>query len=912
MKRIINKLRIVLTSVLVISSIFNLGAANFAYADSYEHLSLYVSSGNKNGDGSMEKPFGTVEEARDYIRTLKANDQFPQNGVTVNLREGIYNIINAIQFTKEDSGTEEGNIVYRAYLDEDVTINGGIDIPFSSFQKVTDENITSRLSGVASKAVVQYDLYNNGITREMLGELELMGAAVNNDLSFYYNDFTSTPCSKLYFNDKEMTIARWPNEGYAELGEIIDPGIETANWWEGLKGTDRYVPVSERPEYAYGCTFKIPSDKAKLWSKATDGRIYGFFTFDWYDGSDNIKKIDVEQSTLTMQRSAGWLPKAGRPYYVYNILEELDSPGEYYIDRDSGIMYFYPPASSGTCSLSLLKDSVFTFGEGADNIKIKNMTLSYGKHGVTAYNVKNVGIEGCTVNNINLTGVSIHESYNSYVSNCYIHDVGEHAIFMGGPDDFDTLKECGNYVENNWCHDWGQKIGAYSGAVRLVGVGARVSNNKFNSAPHLAVNLYCNDALVEYNDISDVLKTSADAGAIYTGKSWTQRGFVIRNNYIHDIKTSADGEVFGVYLDDFFCGGTVDKNIFANFGGGKDNAAFTGGGQATTVTNNICINTDAMMSLLVDVPHYRNNGEESFNEYKKQLEQRWIESSGFGTEKEYFSEKVYSKYPYIMDFDKNDLVSTMSLNHSVFRNNVAWNCKNGFLMFRQNSYGSGVTYDDLVEEVKNQGAEVGDSFVTTSNPGFTDYADGDMTLKENSEVYSKLKDFEAPDAANMGLYTLRLKNKLNNSVALKVNSPLSITNFKYSMIDAGNENVVPIIKDDTTLVPIRYLAETLGGNADWDSISETAVINVDGKELTIDNKTKEMKLDGEIIESTVKPCMNGGRFLVPLRVISEKFEKTVEWHENGVIIIGNSNKYFDENEYPEKLMLGEMNRRLTY
>lgn len=286
---------------------------------------------------------------------------------------------------------------------------------------------------------------------------------------------------------------------------------------------------------------------------------------------------------------------------------------------------------------------MFSFDKGADYIKLKNMSMYCGRgNAVYARNVESVGVEGCNIYNFASSGIDIGNAYNTYITDCHIHDVGEHAVYLGGPEaDFKTLKPSGNYMENNWCHDWGQKKASYSGAIRGVGVGVRISNNKFNSAPHLAINLFGNDTLIEYNDISDVLNTAADSGAIYTGKSWIQRGLVIRNNYFHDITTNQGGDIFAIYLDDFFCGGTVDRNIFENLSGGDDVAPFVGGGRNTTMTNNVCINTNAVYAMLPEEPRNKKQEEESYKKWLDVIAQRWEAIKGYGLKSDTFSAEVW-------------------------------------------------------------------------------------------------------------------------------------------------------------------------------------------------------------------------------------------------------------------------------
>lgn len=294
------------------------------------------------------------------------------------------------------------------------------------------------------------------------------------------------------------------------------------------------------------------------------------------------------------------------------------------------------------------------------------------------------------------------------------------------------------------------------------------------------------------------------------------------------------------------------------------------------------------------------------------IAQRWQATQGYGLNSDTFSAEVYSKYPDIMDYDENDLPNTINFKHSVFKNNVAWKTKNDNI-YRAAAYGNvGLKKTDLDEYMKNPGVTMESSYMVNGDPGFVDYSFGNLELKSDSVIYTQLKDFEAPDAKNMGLYTLRLKNRIKDGIALKVNLPLSIVNFKYSLIDDENDDVTPVIINGTTMVPIRFIAEILGGTADWNDDTKTAVIIIGDKKLVIDANTGEMTFEGEKIESETKPCITDGRFVVPLRVISEKINKTVEWHDGGLIIIGDSEEYFNEENYSDMLLVGEMCRRLSY
>jgi parallel beta-helix repeat protein len=75
-----------------------------------------------------------------------------------------------------------------------------------------------------------------------------------------------------------------------------------------------------------------------------------------------------------------------------------------------------------------------------------------------------------------------------------------------------------------------------------------------------------------------------DTGTIYIGRDWTERGNVIRNNYIHAV--SVGGDVSGIYLDDLSSGVLVERNIIVGMQRGVD----IGGGRDNIVDNNIFLN----------------------------------------------------------------------------------------------------------------------------------------------------------------------------------------------------------------------------------------------------------------------------------------------------------------------------------
>ena len=148
-----------------------------------------------------------------------------------------------------------------------------------------------------------------------------------------------------------------------------------------------------------------------------------------------------------------------------------------------------------------------------------------------------------------------------------------------------TLTGGNNQIDNNHIYDFGNWIRTYTHAIKVSGVGSKISHNLIHDTPHEALYFCGNDHIIEYNEIHSVTKETGDSGAIHTGRDWTWRGTVLRYNYIHHLTGPGLHGVMGIYLDDFMSGTTIYGNIFLKAG----RAAFIGGGRDNLVKNNIFI-----------------------------------------------------------------------------------------------------------------------------------------------------------------------------------------------------------------------------------------------------------------------------------------------------------------------------------
>ncbi len=105
-----------------------------------------------------------------------------------------------------------------------------------------------------------------------------------------------------------------------------------------------------------------------------------------------------------------------------------------------------------------------------------------------------------------------------------------------------------------------------------------------------------------------------------------------------------------------------------------------------------------------------------------------------------------------------------------------------------------------------------------------------------------------------------------------VDSTISVT-VDGAAVDFPDQK--PIIQNDRTLVPIRFIAESLGYDVEWDSIENAAVIDDGRVKLWIG--TDKAELDGELVTLDTSSVLVNDRTMVPLRAVAETLDCTVDW-----------------------------------
>lgn len=511
---------------------------------------FYVSpSGNDSWTGRLpapnarntDGPFRTLEKARDAIRRLRTDEEEPSAGALVWVRSGVYSFSGTFELAPAD-----GFAVYRAYEDEQVRLVGGREI--HGFRPATNRAILDRLDEYSRANVLQVDLRQLGMTD--FGQMRPRG----------FGRPIYPAALELFFDNEPMQLARWPNEGWAKIADVPE-GAE-----------DRFVFEGDRPT---------------RWNKAKDIWVHGYWKQDWADSYESVASIDTARKLIiTREPHGAYGYTKGKRYYALNILEELDSPGEYCLDRDTGILYFWPPSpvDKSEAFVSILEDPIVEMTDVSD-IRMEGFTFECTRGtALVIKGGKQNTILDCTLRNIGNRAVEISGGTHNGVADSHVYNTGDGGIVLRGGDR-KTLTHASNFAQNNHIHHYSRWVRTYRPAISVSGVGNLVSHCLIHDAPHTGILFGGNDHLLEFNEVHSICRETGDVGAFYTGRDWTTRGTVIRYNYFHDIHGPYTHGAMAVYLDDAASGATIYGNVFYKAG----RAAFIGGGRDNVVENNIFV-----------------------------------------------------------------------------------------------------------------------------------------------------------------------------------------------------------------------------------------------------------------------------------------------------------------------------------
>ncbi len=489
-------------------------------------------------------PFATLQRARNAIRQLRRNGS--KDAFTVLVRGGVYTLRETLTFGPEDSGTESAPTVFKAFGSEHPVLSG-------------------------SEKIKKLEPYKGKIYRANLA---------GTTISHFFR--------QLFIDGKRQVLARYPN-------------LDKQN---PVTGGFLYVagPVKE----ASKGEFRYKGALARKWEHPEDAEVFIFPGPNYTSDTLRTLKVDAENQIVRLWQDASYPITAGNRFYFQNILEELDSPGEWYFDRRDRILYLWPPAEASLESVSVpVVDSILEikakkyfdrYNIAPAYIKLEGFTLEDCEgSAVVITGANNIAVNRCTVRNAGKHGIEINDGFKITAIGNDIYEVGANGILVSGGNR-KTLTPGENRIANNYIHHIGVFSKTGSG-IECRGVGNVISHNLIHSTPRVGIWFDGNDHLIEYNHIHHVNQETQDSGMIYSSQiDWTKRGNVVQFNYLHDSggygrNSVADAwqtpfETYGIYMDDW----TSGTNVYGNIISKTANAGiFIHSGRDNIVENNVII-----------------------------------------------------------------------------------------------------------------------------------------------------------------------------------------------------------------------------------------------------------------------------------------------------------------------------------
>ncbi|OGV74999.1 MAG: hypothetical protein A3K19_12145 [Lentisphaerae bacterium RIFOXYB12_FULL_65_16] len=547
---------------------------------------FYASPDGDDGNpGTAARPFRTLERARDALRARRKTEPLPAGGVAIVLKGGVYpRLEKSFTLVTEDSGTADAPVVYRAAPGEKPILRAGQAI--TNFVPVIDSPAAQRIPEAVRSHVLQVDLRAAGITD--FGALTPRGQDYFGKLAG-----VDVPAHlELFFDGVPMSLARWPNDTpkMSERFALVEVNDQDAVRQEGrvlVKNSDIFYYSNPRQD---------------AWANESDPWLFGYWQYAFFSSYRKILRVDPEKNQIQIDWNLAPGSKdqpnvvKGSGYQGINLLCELDSPGEWYLDRGTGVVYFWPPSAVERAEVlvSMLEVPVIAV-DAVSNVVLHGLTIEAGRqHGVVVKDGENVLLAGCTVRDMGCKGADIAGGRGHALVGCDLAYLGNAGVTLTGGD-LPTLRSSEHVVENCHIHhfaNWNR--GAYQPGIGVKGVGVRMSNNLIHDAPHQAFLLCGNDHVTEYNEIHDVTHEAGDAGMWYMYgdvAALAERGNVVRYNYWHHQPHNETLGKYhcvchmGVYIDNVNGGVTVYGNVFSRID--VDAGAVFFGGSDDIVENNV-------------------------------------------------------------------------------------------------------------------------------------------------------------------------------------------------------------------------------------------------------------------------------------------------------------------------------------
>lgn len=552
-----------------------------------------ATNGNDEWSGQLPQPspdfkdgpFATIQKAQLAVRAFKSVQSNTNIQPIVYIRGGRYYLMAPIEFKPEDSGIYGKPVKYVAYPGETPVISGG-------------------------KKITGWKQVNEG--GRLLWMTDLPDVK---DGKWYFR--------QLWVNGERRIRSRHPNKGYLAIESVPD-ATNGVQWTQGQS------------------RFRFKSGDIKDWKNVKYAEVRAMTR--WVESHLPVMAISLENRMLMFRKKSVFKLDPGDLYYIENILENLDTPGEWYLDGDSGKLYYMPLAGEdiNKCEViapviaqlvlmngkpeegKLIENIVFDgisfehtewyfpggFDRGDQKVEIwppPNAEVggfaqaAVGVPGaIRGTGVRNCVFENCQFAHLGTYGIELGRGCkNNKISYCVITDLGAGGIKIGETSIRNKPEEIAENNEVSDCHIYNGGLMFHSAIGIWIGQSPsnRLIHNHIHDFYYTGISIgwtwgygkaLATNNLVEFNHVHHIGVRSdgdgpilSDMGGIYTLGLHT--GTKIVNNLWHDTAGLRYGG-WGIYFDEGTTGILAESNLVYRTTHGGFHQHY---GKDNTVRNNI-------------------------------------------------------------------------------------------------------------------------------------------------------------------------------------------------------------------------------------------------------------------------------------------------------------------------------------